>query len=330
MARRRAAYRELMGLGPATPTPYAVVEAFSAQKSGAAGEKNSPQLSIASPTIIESKGKADSPITTPAAGPALPKSLPTAPISSASRDELKRLVSVGKESGSFPKAPSPTNSSGFSSVSKTLALSALPSPTPSSFEQVLQASAREAPSGPSVVEAVVSPFPEPTQPPPDNREALIETLAAALNGTWILDEELSETVEPLMKELGAPWLIIKAIMASASPPLTFEVNSSGLSILFTGFFVQKNSYTWDTVNYHKTPDGANHPAEICIMPGGEGIQTTVKFPRGTLISSHMPLPTGTDGTRYQKLFLVLRRKNKKTGVESDILNIKRVYKEKSG
>jgi hypothetical protein len=85
--------------------------------------------------------------------------------------------------------------------------------------------------------------------------AAVRDLAAQLNGKWTLDEARSASVERLMAELGAPYLIIKAILAGASPPCLFELSPAGLSLEFPGMFSNKNAYINQIISLDNVLEG---------------------------------------------------------------------------
>jgi hypothetical protein len=136
-----------------------------------------------------------------------------------------------------------------------------------------------------------------------------------------------------MALLGAPYLIIKAILAGASPPCLFELTPQGLNLQFPGFFPNKNSYTFAGPSAHATPDGGRHATDLCLVlcpqPPGNSVCTRVAFPRGTLVSHHAPSTyNSATGVLGHSLRLELLQRPKKSAAGAPLVSVwkaSRVY-----
>ena len=93
------------------------------------------------------------------------------------------------------------------------------------------------------------------------------SLLAPLNGQWILDEQASDAMTPLLKIMGVPWLVIKLAVAARSPVQTIDLHARGMNVTMAGIVTHKNSYFWAAKSTHKNPDGSSCPALLTVKVG---------------------------------------------------------------
>ena len=104
----------------------------------------------------------------------------------------------------------------------------------------------------------------------DSSQAAAELLA--LSGHWIIDESASENTERLLKYFGAPWLLIKAVIASPTPPMDVSLSPDlrTLGITYPGLFPVVNTYTLGEASRHKSPFAGTQGCMYSLGTGEAG------------------------------------------------------------
>lgn len=104
----------------------------------------------------------------------------------------------------------------------------------------------------------------------DSSRAAAELLA--LSGHWIIDESASENTERLLKYFGAPWLLIKAVIASPTPPMDVSLSPDlrTLGITYPGLFPVVNTYTLGEASRHKSPFAGTQGCMYSLGTGEAG------------------------------------------------------------
>jgi len=104
----------------------------------------------------------------------------------------------------------------------------------------------------------------------DSSRAAAELLA--LSGHWIIDESASENTERLLKYFGAPWLLIKAVIASPTPPMDVSLSPDlrTLGITYPGLFPVVNTYTLGEPSRHQSPFAGTQGCMYSLGTGEAG------------------------------------------------------------
>jgi hypothetical protein len=104
----------------------------------------------------------------------------------------------------------------------------------------------------------------------DSSRAAAELLA--LSGHWIIDESASENTERLLKYFGAPWLLIKAVIASPTPPMDVSLSPDlrTLGITYPGLFHVVNTYTLGEPSQHTSPFAGTQGCMYSLGTGEAG------------------------------------------------------------
>ena len=91
---------------------------------------------------------------------------------------------------------------------------------------------------------------------------------AALTGRWALDEKRSDTMQPLFKALGVPWIVRKVADSAQSPKQTLDVSPQGLIVsMSSSIMTTRNTYVFGTKSSHKNPDGSTCAAFVSVENG---------------------------------------------------------------
>jgi hypothetical protein len=132
------------------------------------------------------------------------------------------------------------------------------------------------------------PLPSPPPPPPPaDPLALLRPLA----GRWLIDEGASQDTAELLRYFGAPWLVIKAVVASATPPMVIQVlteRGGGVRVTYPGAFKLQNDYFLLSPSTHSS---AFSKAQACTVeaslePPGFVVRVPQAPGKGTLILTH--------------------------------------------
>lgn len=91
--------------------------------------------------------------------------------------------------------------------------------------------------------------------------------AVKLNGTWVLDHKRSDSIEPFLKEMGVPWLVIK-LFSGATPRWDIEITEVGMKhVVHSPRGATTTDYRFDGVVEHTAGDGSKHPATLHLEGG---------------------------------------------------------------
>jgi hypothetical protein len=93
-------------------------------------------------------------------------------------------------------------------------------------------------------------------------------LISQISGDWKLDSGASDSIEPLLKMMGVPWMVRKAALAAPAPSQHVELSAKGMIVQTEGFAKVRNEYTWGSGNTHNTPSGA-FPASLALDSTGK-------------------------------------------------------------
>lgn len=135
----------------------------------------------------------------------------------------------------------------------------------------------------------------------------------ALSNKWILDKAASDDIAPFLKEMGAPWLIVKAA-ASATPQLRLALTAASLEVkTYALLSTLKNEYFFSSESTHKAMDGSVSPARASLGPGC--VRVSISHARGEIAQTFELLPSGE-----MLMTIVLSRGG------AEVLRLRRVHK----
>jgi hypothetical protein len=113
----------------------------------------------------------------------------------------------------------------------------------------------------------------------------LESVAAAMNGSWLLDKSRSDPVGPFLKFLGLPWALQK-LADSATPNRTFQLSSSGMidTQVTSGLLgrTQRQEWFWSETPM-TLPVGGTFPAFLTFHTDGR-LVTKIAHAKGTILT----------------------------------------------
>ena len=152
----------------------------------------------------------------------------------------------------------------------------------------------------------------------DDTKRVLE-LAAVLNGAWVLDGVRSDSIIPLLKEMGVPWLVQK-MAASAKPSWEVLLSADGLVHTVSGVMANtKQTYPFAAPSTHVLGDGSKHPAQLAATSEGH-VTLTVQHPKGDIITTYTH--EGSSGESLLIAFIEVRRGG------ASVVRLKRVFRRK--
>ena len=129
-----------------------------------------------------------------------------------------------------------------------------------------------------------SPLPPPRAPPPPDPSALLAPLA----GRWLIDEGASQNTGALLRYFGAPWLVVQAVTAGATPPLVVELLAGAVRVSYPGAFAINNTYSFSGPSTHASAFSKAQPCalEVTAEPPGFTVSVPQAPGKGTLLLAH--------------------------------------------
>jgi hypothetical protein len=124
----------------------------------------------------------------------------------------------------------------------------------------------------------------PPPPPPPRPAELLRPLA----GKWKMDDAQSQTTAALLRYFGAPWLVVQAVTAGATPPMLLTVEEGGVRVAFPGPFTLENFYSFFAPSTHTSAFSRAQPCtlEVAAAPPGFTVAVPQAPGKGTLFMSH--------------------------------------------
>ena len=119
-------------------------------------------------------------------------------------------------------------------------------------------------------------------------------LCTAMTGLWKVDTSKSDSLEPLLVAMGAPWLVRKMINNSGPPQQRVALHPDRLEVSSVGSMMgsMHNRYVWGTGNPHHTA-GGTYTASLDLEGGGSAAVVTVDVPKkGEMVLSYSAATAG--------------------------------------
>ncbi len=184
------------------------------------------------------------------------------------------------------------------------ALEALTAPPP-------EALVSPSPPLPPPPEALVSPSP-PLPPSPLSDPA---ALLNPLSGRWLIDEGASQNMGALLLYFGAPWLLVRAVTAGATPPLVVELLPGAVRVSYPGAFTLTNTYSFEGPSMHTSAFSRAQPCTlevsaeprgfvVMVPQGGKGLLKMSHFLRGErcCVAIVVTVADGTEPVRINRVY----------------------------
>ena len=160
-------------------------------------------------------------------------------------------------------------------------------------------------------EALVSPSP-PLPPSPLSDPA---ALLNPLSGRWLIDEGASQNMGALLLYFGAPWLLVRAVTAGATPPLVVELLPGAVRVSYPGAFTLTNTYSFEGPSMHTSAFSRAQPCTlevtaeprgfvVMVPQGGKGLLKMSHFLRGErcCVAIVVTVADGTEPVRINRVY----------------------------
>lgn len=104
----------------------------------------------------------------------------------------------------------------------------------------------------------------------------IAALKPLMDGAWVLDHALSESMAPLLTALGIPW-IAQQVIGWTTPTWDIILDGTGFTHAVKGSLLSNrtNVYSFAGPNTHTAGDGSSNPATIALSGDGSQLIMTV-------------------------------------------------------
>lgn len=160
-------------------------------------------------------------------------------------------------------------------------------------------------------EALVSPSP-PLPPSPLSDPA---ALLNPLSGRWLIDEGASQNMGALLLYFGAPWLLVRAVTAGATPPLVVELLPGAVRVSYPGTFTLTNTYSFEGPSMHTSAFSRAQPCTlevtaeprgfvVMVPQSGKGLLKMSHFLRGErcCVAIVVTIADGTEPVRINRVY----------------------------